>query len=118
MTCILSLSCFLVGGETLRQIMKKMFEFSGYLIHSVIIDLYVFTQVALYNVYVNQPYQNLPLQNSPRYVKVLIIIIKTGFLVSTLIAFDLFTTTIMIIFVELVMVGFVAMIVYGVIFSS
>lgn len=99
MTCILSLSCFLVGGETLRWLMDGMFNILGYLIHSLIIDLFISAQWIVVNMYQNQPYKRLPFQGSSKMVKMWILIMVNTLFIGVLYLLDLLYLTLGIVLV-------------------
>lgn len=99
MTCLLSLSCFLVGGETLRWLMDGMFNILGYLIHCLIVDLLILAEWALINMYQNQPYKRLPFQNSSRMVKIWILIFANLSFIGVLYLLDLLYVTLAIVII-------------------
>lgn len=117
MTCILSLSCFLVGGETLRWLMDGMFNILGYLIHSLIIDLFISAQWIVVNMYQNQPYKRLPFQGSSKMVKMWILIMVNTLFIGVLYLLDLLYLTLGIVLVELGLIGFGSGVVCAVIYS-
>lgn len=54
--------------------MEYVFDFLGYLIHSLILDLFFLSQWMVYNMYTNgDPYRSLPFQNVSFKVKVSIV---------------------------------------------
>lgn len=97
--------------------MEAVFEFSGYIIHSIVIDLWVLAQWAVYTMYKDQPYRNLPFQRSPRYVKFGLWLMANLVFMGILSGLELLSATIAIIVIELMLVGVGAMVIYGVIFS-
>jgi hypothetical protein len=94
-----------------------VFEFSGYLIHSILIDFWVIAQWAVYNMYKNQPYRNLPLQYSSNTIKLVVVLCVNLIFIGLLIGLELLYTTLAIMVVELMLVGFGASVIYGVIYS-
>ena len=117
MTCLLSLSCFLVGGETLRWLMDGVFNILGYLIHCLIVDLFFSAQWVVINMYQNQPYKRLPFQGSSKIVKIWILVLINAVFIGILYLLDLLYVTIGIIVVELGLIGFGSGIVFAVIYS-
>ncbi len=95
-----------------------VFEFLAYVIHGIVIDLWIGAQLWVDNMYRNQPYSNLPLQRASKQVKVAVFVtvnVLFGVILSLL---DLFTLTLAIIGVELVLIGVGALVIYAVIYSS
>jgi hypothetical protein len=98
--------------------MEMAFEFSAYVIHSIVIDLWILAQMAVYNMYKNQPYRNLPLQRASIRVKILAFIALNLMFVGVLFLLDVLSLSLAIVFVELVLIGFGALVIYAVIYSS
>lgn len=117
MTCLLSLSCFLVGGETLRWLMDGMFNILGYLIHCLIIDLFFSAQWVVVDMYRNQPYKRLPFQGSSKMVKIWILVIVNAIFIGVLYLLDLLYVTVGILLVEVGLIGFGSGVVFAVIYS-
>jgi hypothetical protein len=98
--------------------MEMVFEFLAYVIHGIVIDLWVGAQLWVDNMYKNQPYSNLPLQRASKQVKAAVWVSVNLLFIGTLIALDLFSLTLAIIGVELVLIGVGALVIYAVIYSS
>lgn len=117
MTCLLSLSCFLVGGETLRWLMDGMFNILGYLIHCLIVDLFFSAQYIVVNIYQNQPYKRLPFQGSSKMVKIWILVLVNAIFIGILYLLDLLYVTVGILLVEVGLIGLGSGVVFAVIYS-
>ena len=100
-SCILSLSCFLVGGETMRFLIDMFFIFLGYLIHTVILDLFIVFQMFLCNIYQNHPYKDYPLQHAPLPLKLGVLIGGNLLVLVLLFSLELLQETVTIFVVEL-----------------
>lgn len=97
--------------------MDGFFSFLGYVIHSLIIDLWLFAQFAIHNIYTNQPYRNLPFQRSSKNVKILIYFGLNAIFYTALYYLELLQISLVIVVVEAFIAGFVASIIYGIMFS-
>lgn len=98
--------------------MQMAFELSAYVIHSIVIDLWIVAQLALHNMYRDQPYRNLPLQRSSIKVKIMAFTLLNLMFIGVLFMLDVLSLSLAIVFVELVLIGFGALVIYGVIYSS
>lgn len=98
--------------------MEMAFEFSAYVIHSIVIDLWILAQLVMYNMYRNQPYRNLPLQRASIRVKIMAFVALNLMFVGVLFLLDMLSLSLAIVFVELVLIGFGALVIYAVIYSS
>lgn len=78
--------------------MDKTFNFLGYVIHCLIVDLYFLSQWIVLNIYRNQPYRRLPFQQYPRKTKIIIwIIINLIFLISLMVLDLLYITMVIVV---------------------
>jgi hypothetical protein len=98
--------------------MEMAFELSAYVIHSILIDLWILAQVAIYNMYRNQPYRNLPLQRASIKVKIMAFFALNLIFVGILFLLDVLSLSLAIVFVEMLLIAFGALLIYAVIYSS
>jgi hypothetical protein len=98
--------------------MEIAFELSGYVIHSIVIDLWILAQVAIYNMYRTQPHRNLPLKRVSIKIKIMAFVALNLIFVGILFLLDVLSLSLAIVFVEMLLIGFGALLIYAVIYSS